>query len=420
MFFETLKLINSSRLSWLPYGVLMGVMLFGNISSARAQLTGISEIGHSYQADARGGTETSIGDTGLAHIRQPASAATQAYAKFDSKINSVFINNQWSDIKDTGNSDVNYALSYNLGTVIPLSEDFGLGLAYETGGANSKFANRYNFPDLTNPMFNSFTYNTKSIYANLGYKVTEKLFVGGGPTLQILDLGMNLNAGPGVLNVPTTQGVGGGFQLGVLYQITEIFRLGASYASSTYYGNMNFGETSYVVPGVNPLTAPLGIESFTTPGRISFGVSAKASEKMKVAVEAGYLNYGSSVLGGMNFQGLINNNLNLGFQDFWVLNTGIEYEFTEYINGAIGYVFNTQPINASEMVPIAASVGQSQFTYGLRYKGERFWAGFAHMITLTSDLSSNSSTHRELGPDYQRSTVRQALQGLSCGAGFKF
>jgi len=42
------------------------------------------------------------------------------------------------------------------------------------------------------------------------------------------------------------------------------------------------------------------------------------------------------------------------------------------------------------------------------------------MITLTSDLSSNSSTHRELGPDYQHSTVRQMLQGLSCGAGFKF
>ena len=157
MFFETLKLIKFLRLSWLTYGVLLGVLLFGNISSALAQLTGISEIGHSYQADARGGTETSIGDTGLAHIRQPASAATQAFAKFDSKINSVFINNQWSDIKDTGNSDVNYALSYNLGTVIPLSEDFGLGLAYETGGYNTKFANRYNFPDLTNPMFNSFT-----------------------------------------------------------------------------------------------------------------------------------------------------------------------------------------------------------------------------------------------------------------------
>ena len=63
-FFETLKLIKFLRLSWLAYGVLMGVLLFGNISSARAQLTGISEIGHSYQADARGGTETSIGDTG--------------------------------------------------------------------------------------------------------------------------------------------------------------------------------------------------------------------------------------------------------------------------------------------------------------------------------------------------------------------
>ena len=414
-----LEIINAQKIKCVSFAILV-IILFGNSSQVCAQLTGISEIGHSYQADARGGTETSIGDTGLAHIRQPASSATQAYAKFDSKINSVFINNQWSDIRDTGNSDVNYALSYNLGAVIPLNEKFGLGLAYETGGYNTKFANRYNFPDLTNPMFNSFSFSTQSIYANLGYKITDNLIIGGGPTLQILNMGMDLNAGPGVLNVPTAQGVGGGFQLGVLYQITEIFRLGASYASSTYYGNLDFGQTSYVVPGFNPVTGPLGIESFTTPGRISFGASAKASEKIKVAVEAGYLNYGSSVLGGMNFQGLINNNLNLGFQDFWVLNTGIEYEFSERINGAIGYVFNTQPINASEMVPIAASVGQSQFTYGLRYKGERFWAGFAHMISLTSDLSSNSSTHRELGPDYQRSTVRQALQGLSCGAGFKF
>lgn len=420
MVFGKFKSNDSRESKLIPMGILMMVLLLGNFSEARAQFTGISDIGHSYQADARGGTETSIGDTGLAHIRQPASSATQEYAKFDSKINSIFLNNQWADIRDTSNSDVNYALSYNLGTVIPLSERFGLGLAYESGGYSTQFPNRYNFPDLVNPMLNSFTYSTKSVYVNLGYKITDKLFVGAGPKLQILDLGMNLNAGPGVLNIPTTQGVGGGFQLGVIYQITEIFRLGASYASSTYYGNMDFGETSYVVPGFNPITAPLGIDSFTTPGRISFGVSAKASEKMKVAVEAGYLNYGSSVLGGMNFQGLINNNLALGFQDFWVLNTGIEYEFSEHINGAIGYVFNTQPTNASEMVPIAVTVGQSQFTYGLRYKGERFWLGFAHMISLTADLSSNSSTHRDLGPDYQNSTIRQAFMGLSCGVGFKF
>lgn len=43
--------------------------------------------------------------------------------------------------------------------------------------------------------------------------------------------------------------------------------------------------------------------------------------------------------------------------------------------------------------------------YAKKVKG--LLAGFALMINLTADLSSNSSTHRELGPDYQRSTVRR-------------
>ena len=139
-----------------------------------------------------------------------------------------------------------------------------------------------------------------------------------------------------------------------------------------------------------------------------------------MAIEAGYLDYGNTVLGSMNFQGLVNNNLSMGFQNFWVMNTGMDYEFNEWFSGSIGYVFNTMPVNPSNMVPISASIVQNQFTYGLRFKHGRFWTGFAHIIGVPATLTSNASNHPDLGPDYQNSTVRQVLQSFNCGAGFQF
>ncbi|NBR07149.1 MAG: hypothetical protein EBT92_15485 [Planctomycetes bacterium] len=44
-----------------------------------------------------------------------------------------------------------------------------------------------------------------------------------------------------------------------------------------------------------------------------------------------------------------------------------------------------------------------------RRKGGGCLAGFAHMVKLISELKSNSSNHRKLGPDYLNSTVRQLL-----------
>ena len=76
MFFGKFKSNDSRESKLIPMGILMMVLLLGNFTEARAQFTGISDIGHSYQADARGGTETSIGDTGLCtsgnpHLPQP-------------------------------------------------------------------------------------------------------------------------------------------------------------------------------------------------------------------------------------------------------------------------------------------------------------------------------------------------------------
>ncbi|MEY4190208.1 MAG: hypothetical protein RIR17_944 [Planctomycetota bacterium] len=404
------------------YFATLGILflIFGEWNKAFAQLDGVSEVGHSYQSDARGGTETAIGDTGLAHVRQPASTVSQGLAKFDSKITSIFIDNRWQDINDVSSSAVYYTLAYNLGLVMPLSDRFGLGLAYETGGWRTRFVDRYNAPDFSNPMTNSYTYSTQSVVGNLGYRVTDSVFIGAGPKLQILDIGMNLPSGPGVLQVPTAQAVGAGYQAGVIYQATEVIRLGASYASPNYFGGMNFGQATYAVPGANPVVGELSMDAFTSPGRISFGISASPNEKLKMAIEAGYLDYGNTVLGSMNFQGLVNNNLSMGFQNFWVMNTGMDYEFNEWFSGSIGYVFNTMPVNPSNMVPISASIVQNQFTYGLRFKHGRFWTGFAHIIGVPATLTSNASNHPDLGPDYQNSTVRQVLQSFNCGAGFQF
>jgi long-subunit fatty acid transport protein len=396
--------------------VLLTVLLFP--SPARAQLDGISELGHSYQSDARGGCEVAIGDTALAHVRQPASVVLQPQGKFDSKITTIFPINHWSDLSSGAYSTFNLALSHNLGAVYPLGEKSAVGLAWETGGWSTRFKNGYvQFPGSTET---SFDLKKSSIYANYGYKVTDKWFVGAGPHIEIVKFSTDLVVGSGVLKWPSSYSVGGGFQAGTLYRLTEKLQLGASYASSAYMKAMIAHNATYSVPGIGRFTGPLSIKPYSMPGRVSFGVSYSATEKMKLATEAGYLNYRNSLWGKTRIGGLINTSFDPGFKDIWVINNGCDYDFTRHWSGSIGYAWNSNPIDRNQMVPSFVSNSQNMFTWGLRYRRGRWWTGFAHIIGLPAVTRSTPETHLAMGVDYQHSAVRQLLQSFNCGVGFAF
>lgn len=397
--------------------VLPAVLLLRPLPAA-AQLNGVSEVGHSYQSDARGGCEVAIGDTALAHVRQPASVMLYPHGKFDSKITNIFPRNHWSNLNSGAFSSINDALSYNLGVIHPLGEKYALGLAWETGGWSTRFKNRYaGFPGAQETSFDLKKY---SVYANLGRRIGQKWFIGGGPHIEVVSFSTeNVFAG-GLLKWPRSYAVGAGYQLGALYKVSKKIQLGASYASSAYMGSMTNKNASFSIPGVGQIRGPLTMQPFRMPGRVSFGISINPTEKLKIATEAGYLNYRNSIWGNAHVSGLFNTRFDPGYKDIWVLNNGMDYDFNRNWSGSIGYVWNSSPISRHQMIPPYAVNAQNMFTWGLRYKRGRWWTGFAHIIGLPQVTRSTPVTHVALGVDYQHSALRQMLQSFNCGVGFTF
>ncbi len=171
-----------ARIHLLLLGAALSVGFTTFSAPAHAQLNGISEVGHSYQSDARGGCETPIGDTALAHVRQPASVVLHDGGRFDSKITNTFIvHNTWTNPELKSEALTRSLLSYNLGAVHSFRKRYALGIAWENTGWSTKFRN----PALAQQLFrsadNSLGLKKYSIYTNLAAKFGEKWFVGAGP-----------------------------------------------------------------------------------------------------------------------------------------------------------------------------------------------------------------------------------------------
>lgn len=398
------------------------VYLFGMsalCAPVHAQLNGISEVGHSYQSDARGGCETPIGDTALAHVRQPASVALHEGGRFDSKITNTYIlHNTWTNPEEKTTALVRSLLSYNLGAVHSLGKRYAMGIAWESTGWSTKFRN----PVLAEQLMrasadNSVGFKKYSIFTNFAAKFfNEKLYVGAGPHLEVMSLSTDLPFGPGLLKFPKTYTVGAGYQVGTIYHPTKKTSLGAAFTSPSYMGNLTNDVTLQLPHGVD-LKTKASIRSVTLPGRVAFGVAHSPTEKVKMAIESSYLNYGHSLFGDAKIGGA---RFGTGFKDFWVINTGIDYDFARNWSGSVGYVYNTSPVSRSQMVPFYTSTAQNQMTCGLRFKKGRIWTGFAYIVGLPSQSRSSPTAHSDLSPLYANSTVRQLLQSLNYGAGFAF
>jgi len=401
------------------YAIFLLVLSVVSQSEARAQLNGLEELGHSYQADARGGTEVAVGDTALAQIRQPAALGLHKRGRFDSKLTFIYPHNQWNGPAGGALSSVRCMRSYNLGYVRPLTEKLSTGIAFEKGGWSSSF----NSPFLLYPggkTKSSLDYTHYSSYINFAYRPTEKLMFGAGPRVEVLSFDTKLVLGPGKLDWPKSWAVGSGFTLGALYLINPKWSTGISYRSPLWAGTMNSNDASFDIPGVSKRTGRIGIESFTLPQRISLGVSFKPVRKLRLITEGGWIGNSTSVFGQAHVTGIANLPFSPGYRDVWLLNNGFDYDFNESWSLSGGFSFNNQPIVHQAVTPVFPSNCKQMFTYGLRYKRGRMWTGVTHIIGLSSLSTSNGNTNVPLGLDYQFGNTRQMLQSVNCGVGFYF
>lgn len=382
-------------------------------------VNGVEEVGHSFQADMRGGTEVAVGDTALSQIRQPASVALHLKGRVDTKM--TFINPIFNN---RGPINTSYFRSFgipnfSIGYVGPLKEKLYMGFTvYSKMSGKSKFSNFY--PGFTGTQKTDASLTNYAAATTFSYRFNEKLMIGVAPRVEIFSAGARTLRNGFNVDFNKAWSAGAGYTVGVLYLPRPNIYLGASYRSSTWMLPLTTTRSSLISSdGRSQVLGPLRLRSFKLPQRISIGASWKPKDNLRFATEAAWIANRDSFLGSSDLGGLLNTGVPLGYKDLYIVNCGVDYDFKNNIGISAGYSFNTHPISRNRVVPVMASTNQNTVTYGVRYTKDRWWAGAAHMIGLPSWAQNRGVSPYPGTPQYNNARVNEFIQSLTVGVGFK-
>jgi long-chain fatty acid transport protein len=265
--------------------------------------------------------------------------------------------------------------SFRLRDDSPLT--FGLGIFGLVGGGVN-FAGSYSTPILT-PRQPPDYLGVGPIYANLSMlgiapmaslQVTDRLAIGGGPIITSGSLAFNpafFAPGPkDALGLPTfpagTNGRpywGGGFQVGLFYELNENWNFGFSYKSPIWQEKWDFNASN---PNLSPRR--IGIQA-SLPEIISWGIAYKGIPKTLLALDLRYFDYADTELFG---QKVVDGGL--GWRSVFAVALGGQYQATGRLTIRAGYLYNTNPIrDVTTLFNVQApGIIQNTFTVGASYQ----------------------------------------------------
>jgi len=247
-------------------------------------------------------------------------------------------------------SNLATGVSFRLEEDSPLTMGIGVfGLA--GGGVN--FAGSNTTPVLT-PHIPPRYFGVGPIYSNIGllsvnpmasYQFTDKLAIGGGPVITSGSANFNpaFFAGtPGTFGLPTFPAAtnshpfwGGGFQLGLLYELNDDWNLGFSYKSPIWLQKWDYNAAFN-----NKSARQIGIQA-SLPATYSWGIAYKGLPKALIDLDLRYIDYANTQLFG---QKVIDGGC--GWKSVFAVALGGQYALTDKLTLRAGYLFNTNPIPA--------------------------------------------------------------------------
>ncbi len=126
---------------------------------------------------------------------------------------------------------------------------------------------------------------------------------------------------------------GGGFQVGLLYELNEDWNLGFSYKSPIWQERWDF-NSSY--PNLAPRR--IGVQA-SLPEIISWGIAYKGLPRTLIDVDLRYFDYANTSLFGTKVV-----DGGLGWQSVFAVAVGAQYQATDRLMLRSGYLYNTNPI----------------------------------------------------------------------------
>ena len=284
---------------------------------------------------------------------------------------------------NSGVSRSNSGVVANLatGTAFRLADDspwtLGIGIFGLVGGGVN-FAGSNSQPLLT-PRNPPKTFGVGPIYAGLStleitpivsYQALDNLAIAAGPIITSTSASFSpafFAANPkdqyGLASFPAATNSrpfwGGGFQVGLFYNLNRDWNVGFSYKSPiwqerwSYNSSTPSGQARYV-----------GVQA-SLPEIISWGVAYKGLPKTLIDVDLRYFDYKDAALFGQSIQ-----NGGLAWRSVFAVATGVQYELSEKLTLRGGYLYNTNPIRSEATLFNVQAPGiiTNTLSFGVSYK----------------------------------------------------
>ena len=324
-----------------------------------------------------------------------------------------------SDRSGVSRSNSGVAANLATGTAFRLSDDsdwtFGIGIFGVVGGGVN-FAGSASQPLLT-PRNPPKTFGVGPIDASLSvleitpiasYQAMDNLAVAVGPIITTTSaifspafFAANPKDPYGLASFPNATNSrpfwGGGFQLGLLYNINKDWNFGFSYKSPIWQERW-----SYNASAPDGSARYIGLQA-SLPEIISWGVAYKGLPKTLIDVDLRYFDYKDAALFGQAVK-----DGGLAWRSVFAVATGVQYQLSEKSTLRAGYLYNTNPIRSETTLFNVQAPGiiTNTLSFGASYKltadittTVAYVHGFRNSITGSPEQLPGASTRLDVQTD---------------------
>lgn len=258
-------------------------------------------------------------------------------------------------------------------------------------GGNVNFAGNDSTPTLAPRQPPNF-FGVGPVYSNVAllsikpmasYLISDRLSIAFAPVVTTGTAQFNpafFAPGPpdpfGIPTFPTATNArpfwGGGFELGLLYELNDSWNLGFSYKSPIWQEKWSYNSYN---PDLSPRT--IGIQA-DIPAIYSWGIAYKGIDRLLVDVDLRYFDYRNAALWGDSIK-----SGGLNWSSIFAVAVGGQYELTDRLTLRAGYLFNENPINQVQTIFNIQAPGFIQHTLSLgaslrMSENVLFTAGWVH------------------------------------------
>ncbi|EGB14134.1 membrane protein involved in aromatic hydrocarbon degradation [Pseudodesulfovibrio mercurii] len=300
-----------------------------------------------------------------------------------------------------------------------VNDDWTLGVGvYTRFGLGTDYAS--NWPGQT--LIQDALLETFSLNPVVSYKVNDSLSVGGG--LEIIKgyftTHQEMTTPGGGILMTDVDGVSFAFNLGLLYDINDMFSVGLTYRSSMHFeGEGTVSVTGSPIPVLNSSGDATMIADF--PASYTVGLGFTPTDKLTFEFDIVYTQWEQFDRIEYCFTNspLPNKMVDFNYKSTWRFQLGTEYRFTDAFAMRAGYVYDQTPIRGDYASPMLPANDRQMFTLGAGYKWSDWTLDVAGMYIITKERKGMSMTDSG-GTTYKVDFKNGSTWGLGSSIGYHF